>query len=115
MPALPGGSSAAPTLYQTMWVTTGARWSGITTTCMPLSSVNEVTSMSSARAGDATAASNRRTGANRLRKVMSIPMIVKEKAQAAGRSAASRLFVREDVADVEDGAVVRILLLLLAP
>ena len=35
MPETPLGSSAAPTLYQTMWVTTGARWSGITTTCMP--------------------------------------------------------------------------------
>ena len=26
MPDLPGGSSAAPTRYQTIWVTTGARW-----------------------------------------------------------------------------------------
>ena len=53
MPALPCGSSAAPTLYQTIWVTTGARRSGITTTCMPLSRVKRVTSMLSARAGEA--------------------------------------------------------------
>src|SRR5690606_4267398 len=40
MPDTPGGSSAAPTRYQTMCVTTGARWSGTTTTCMPLDKVN---------------------------------------------------------------------------
>src|SRR4029453_3816387 len=34
-PDLPGVSSAEPTLYQTMWVTTGARWSGMTTTWRP--------------------------------------------------------------------------------
>ncbi len=39
MPDLPGGSSAAPTLYQSMWVTTGVRRSGITTTSRPLASV----------------------------------------------------------------------------
>ena len=37
MPETPAGSSAAPTLYQTMCVTTGARWSGTTTTSSPLS------------------------------------------------------------------------------
>ena len=36
---MPGVSSAAPTLYQTMWVTTGARRSGTTTTSRPLASV----------------------------------------------------------------------------
>ena len=35
-PDLPGVSSAEPTLYQIMCVTTGVRWSGITTTCSPL-------------------------------------------------------------------------------
>ena len=39
MPELPGGSSAEPTLYQTMWVTTGVRRSGMTTTSRPLASV----------------------------------------------------------------------------
>src|SRR3954452_24025867 len=38
-PDLPGASSAEPTLYQIICVTTGVRWSGITTTCMPLASV----------------------------------------------------------------------------
>src|ERR1700674_405116 len=42
MPDTPLGSSAEPTLYHTMWVTTGARWSGMTTTSMPLASVNSV-------------------------------------------------------------------------
>src|SRR5437868_12657187 len=41
-PDLPGVSSAEPTLYQTIWVTTGVRWSGITTTCMPLPRVKVV-------------------------------------------------------------------------
>src|SRR3989304_9430603 len=40
MPETPLGSSAAPTLYQTMCVTTGARWSGMTTTSSPFASVN---------------------------------------------------------------------------
>src|SRR4029453_4409627 len=38
-PDLPGVSSAEPTLYQTMWVTTGARWSGMTTTWRPFGKV----------------------------------------------------------------------------
>src|SRR6478609_7579997 len=38
-PDLPGVSSAAPTLYQIMCVTTGARWSGMTTSSNPLASV----------------------------------------------------------------------------
>src|SRR3954469_7518773 len=38
MPDLPSGSSAEPALYQTICVTTGARWLEITTTCMPLGS-----------------------------------------------------------------------------
>ena len=38
-PDLPGVSSAAPTLYQIMWVTTGARWSGMTTSSSPLARV----------------------------------------------------------------------------
>ena len=37
MPDLPIGSSAEPLRYHTMWVTTGARWSGITTMSSPLS------------------------------------------------------------------------------
>src|SRR5438445_7439389 len=43
MPDLPGGSSALPILYHTIWVTIGARWSGMTTTSMPLSSRKSVT------------------------------------------------------------------------
>src|SRR5919109_1716361 len=39
-PDLPGVSSADPTRYQSMCVTTGARWSGINTTCMPFESWN---------------------------------------------------------------------------
>ena len=39
MPDLPRGSSAAPTLYQTIWVTAGTRWFGSTTTCRPLPSI----------------------------------------------------------------------------
>ena len=35
MPDLPGGSSAEPFWYQIIWVTTGARWSGMTTTSRP--------------------------------------------------------------------------------
>src|SRR5919109_4841368 len=46
MPDLPGGSSALPILYQTICVTTGARWSGMTTTSMPLSSMKSLTSLS---------------------------------------------------------------------
>src|ERR1700752_148521 len=38
-PDLPGVSSAEPTLYQSMWVTTGARRSGMTTTSSPLASL----------------------------------------------------------------------------
>src|SRR3954471_4855904 len=38
-PDLPGVSSAEPTLYQIISVTTGVRWSGITTTWRPLLSV----------------------------------------------------------------------------
>src|SRR5262247_1178855 len=38
-PDLPGVSSAEPTLYQIISVTTGVRWSGITTTWSPLPSV----------------------------------------------------------------------------
>ncbi len=43
MPETPGGSSAPPTLYQIIWVTTGARWSGMTTTVRPLASLNSLT------------------------------------------------------------------------
>ena len=43
MPDLPGGSSAEPLRYQTMWVTTGARRSGMTTTVSPLSSLKSTT------------------------------------------------------------------------
>ena len=39
MPEIPGCSSAEPTLYQTIWVTTGARWFSTSTTCIPLSRV----------------------------------------------------------------------------
>src|SRR5215469_7507108 len=41
-PDLPGVSSAEPTLYQSMWVTTGVRWSGMTTTSRPFESVKLV-------------------------------------------------------------------------
>jgi len=40
MPEVPATSSAEPALYQTICVTTGARWSGSTTTCRPLSRLN---------------------------------------------------------------------------
>ena len=43
MPDLPGGSSAVPIAYQTMWVTIGARLSGMTTTSMPLASRKDPT------------------------------------------------------------------------
>jgi len=43
MPDLPIGSSAAPARYQTMWVTTAVRWSGITTISIPFASENWVT------------------------------------------------------------------------
>ncbi|MNT32328.1 hypothetical protein D3C72_1682010 [compost metagenome] len=46
MPDLPGSSSALPTLYHTMWVTMGARRSGMTTTSSPLSRVKLTTSVS---------------------------------------------------------------------
>ena len=39
MPETPIGSSAEPLRYQTMWVATGTRVSGTTTTSMPLSSL----------------------------------------------------------------------------
>src|SRR6266566_4916080 len=38
-PDLPAVSSAEPTRYQIMWVTTGARWSGMTTTSRPFGRV----------------------------------------------------------------------------
>src|SRR5450755_4139148 len=38
-PDLPGVSSAEPTLYQTICVTTGVRWSWITRTCRPFGRV----------------------------------------------------------------------------
>ena len=41
-PDLPGVSSAEPTLYQSMCVTTGARWSGMTTTSRPFARVKWV-------------------------------------------------------------------------
>ena len=44
MPDWPTGSSAEPLRYQTMWVTTGARWSGTTTTSRPLASLKDDTS-----------------------------------------------------------------------
>src|SRR3954451_4081535 len=40
MPDLPRGSSAPPTLYHTIWVTTGARWLGMTTTSSRCGRVN---------------------------------------------------------------------------
>src|SRR5512143_425209 len=43
-PDLPGVSSAAPTLYQIICVTTGARWSGMTTSSKPLARVKSATS-----------------------------------------------------------------------
>src|ERR1700743_2304714 len=39
-PDMPGGSSTAPTLNHSIWVATGARRSGITSTCMPLARAN---------------------------------------------------------------------------
>ena len=44
MPDWPIGSSAEPLRYQIMWVATGARWSGTTTTSSPLSSTKAETS-----------------------------------------------------------------------
>src|SRR5215475_8478531 len=54
-PDLPGVSSAAPTLYQIMCVTTGARWSGMTTSSSPLASVELATSGPAASEGVAIA------------------------------------------------------------
>ena len=79
MPDLPGGSSAAPTLYQIMWVTTGVRRSGMTTTSRPLASVKCATSgpvaacaaargdgaTTIARCGDQQRAQRRPDGSNR--------------------------------------------------
>src|SRR5689334_18875991 len=44
MPDWPIGSSAEPLRYQIMWVTTGTRWSGTTTTSRPLSREKDDTS-----------------------------------------------------------------------
>ncbi len=60
MPDLPGGSSAAPTLYQSMWVTTGVRRSGITTTSRPLASLKVVTFGAAAAARGASAPATQR-------------------------------------------------------
>src|SRR5262249_37591341 len=54
-PDLPGVSSAAPTLYQIMCVTTGARRSGMTTSSSPLASVELATSGPAANEGVAIA------------------------------------------------------------
>src|SRR5262249_49180024 len=43
-PDLPGVSSADPTLYQIICVTTGVRWSGMTTSSSPLARVKWLTS-----------------------------------------------------------------------
>src|SRR5688572_6004414 len=67
-PDLPGASSADPTRYQSMCVTTGARWSGINTTCMPFESSNMRVSKSPADANvgvPALDANTNRVGANR--------------------------------------------------
>src|SRR5215213_2357317 len=58
IPDLPGGSSAAPTRYHSMWVTTGVRRSGITTTLSPFASLNCVTwgAATVSREGSASAA-----------------------------------------------------------
>src|SRR6185312_6819704 len=40
-PEMPCGSSTPPTLNHSIWVTTGARWSGSTSTCMPLARAKE--------------------------------------------------------------------------
>ena len=53
MPDWPGGSSAEPTLYQTICVTTGARWSSITTPVSPFGSVKLGDAASGAAAGSA--------------------------------------------------------------
>src|SRR5579871_629816 len=52
-PDLPAVSSADPTRYHTMWVTTGARWSGMTTTSRPLLSLKWETSRPAAAAAPA--------------------------------------------------------------
>src|SRR5688572_18599776 len=44
MPDCPSGSSAEPLRYHTMWVTTGTRRSGMTTTSRPLSRAKDDTS-----------------------------------------------------------------------
>src|SRR5919109_1244786 len=67
-PDLPGVSSADPTRYQSMCVTTGARWSGINTTCMPFESWNMWASNSPADAHVGTPvldAKTKRVGASR--------------------------------------------------
>jgi hypothetical protein len=42
-PDFPAVSSAAPTLYQIICVMTGARWSGMTTSCSPFASLKSAT------------------------------------------------------------------------
>ena len=61
MPDLPGGSSAAPTRYHTMWTTTGARRLVTTTTCMPLASVKVSGSNTAAPRDGAPASAATRT------------------------------------------------------
>ena len=68
MPDWPTGSSAEPLRYQTMWVTTGTRRSGTTTTSSPLSSVKDATSGPPPSVRPNGAASvRRRGGAGRIR------------------------------------------------
>ena len=70
MPDLPGNSSAEPTLYQSMWVTTGVRRSGTTTTSRPFASVKCATAgaADAGRAsGTASAAQAARTAKVRIR------------------------------------------------
>ena len=61
-PDLPGVSSAAPTLYQIMWVTTGARWSGMTISSNPFARVkSEILAPVGSAASDGVASAAART------------------------------------------------------
>jgi hypothetical protein len=73
IPEAPRGSSAEPTRYQTIWVTTGARRSVMTTTCMPLRRV-KVSGTSNAKAAGAVAKVATRSAAATTIPLMRLPI-----------------------------------------
>src|SRR6266550_2028775 len=71
MPDLPAISSAAPTRYHSMWVTTGVRWSGTTTTARPLASLNCETEDAASAASRPKDAARAKQSANRAKRRIS--------------------------------------------